>query len=58
MDMGTHSDADPDMDDRADLGRAPGIPRWVIVFGVAFVVLVLAFVAMAASGHGPGQHMS
>ena len=56
--MSTPSDADQETGDGADLGRAPGIPRWVIVLGVAFLVLVLAFVAMAASGHGPGHHMS
>ena len=41
-----------------DPGPAPRTPRWVIVFGVAFLVLVLAFVFMVASGHGPGDHMS
>ena len=41
-----------------DLGPAPGTPLWVKVFGVGFLVLVLAFVIMVASGHGPGHHMS
>jgi hypothetical protein len=37
-----------------------GPPRWVIVFGVAGLVLVLALLAiMLASGgrHGPGRHL-
>jgi hypothetical protein len=41
----------------SDLGPAPSMPRWVKVFGIAFLVLVLLFVAMMASGHGPGRHM-
>jgi len=56
--MTTHSDGDGETGNGANLGRAPSTPRWVIVFGVAFLVLVLAFAIMAASGHGPGHHMS
>ena len=41
-----------------DAESAPGIPLWVKVFGIAFLVLVVAFVVMAVSGHGPGHHMS
>ena len=37
--------------------RAPPMPLWVKVFGIAFLVLVLAFVIMALSGHGPSSHM-
>jgi hypothetical protein len=56
---------DPDGDRHAglgiqmgsDLGQAPRMPRWVKVFGIAFLVLVLLFVVMMASGHGPGRHM-
>jgi hypothetical protein len=54
---------DPDGDRDAsvhvgsDLARAPSMPRWVKVFGIAFLVLVVLFIAMVASGHGPGRHM-
>lgn len=41
-----------------DLDPAPRMPLWVKVFGIAFLVLVLVFVIMALSGHGPGNHMS
>ena len=41
-----------------DVESAPRMPLWVKVFGIAFLVLVLAFVVMALSGHGPGQHFS
>ena len=41
-----------------DLGPAPGTPRWVKVFGIAFLVLVLLIVIMIAGGHGPGRHMA
>jgi len=40
-----------------DLDSAPRMPLWVKVFGIAFPILVLAFVIMAVSGHGPGHHM-
>jgi hypothetical protein len=32
-------------------------PRWVKVFGIVGVVLVLLVVVMLISGHGPGRHM-
>jgi hypothetical protein len=32
-------------------------PRWVKVFGVIGVVVVLLIVVMLLTGHGPGQHM-
>ena len=41
-----------------DLDSAPRMPLWVKVFGIGFLVLVLVFVIMALSGHGPGNHMS
>jgi hypothetical protein len=44
--------------DPQDVESAPRMPLWVKVFGIAFLVLVLAFVVMAASGHGPGHHLS
>ncbi len=37
-----------------------GTPRWVIVFGIIAVVLVLMFVVIQFTGfggsHGPGRH--
>ena len=38
----------------------PGTPRWVKVFGIIAIILVLLFVAMMFFGgeHGPGRHTS
>jgi hypothetical protein len=38
--------------------RPPGTPRWVKVFGIIVIVVVLLFVAMMVIGgeHGPGRH--
>jgi hypothetical protein len=35
---------------------ATGAPRWVYVFGIIFIVLVLAFVILHLTGHGLGGH--
>jgi hypothetical protein len=35
-----------------------GVPRWVKVFLVIGVVLVVALVVMLAAGHRPGRHVS
>ena len=35
-----------------------GMPRWVIGFILAGVVLVALVVALLAFGHGPRQHMT
>jgi hypothetical protein len=57
------SDPNPDRDTgvgthpRPELGPAPSMPRWVKVFGIALLVLVVLFAIMIASGHGPGRHM-
>ena len=43
-----------------DRGAPPGTPRWVKVFGIVVLILVLLFVIMGiASGgrHGPGRHI-
>ncbi len=43
----------------ADPPPYPGAPRWVKVFGIVFIVLVLLFVARMFIGggkHGPGRH--
>jgi hypothetical protein len=45
----------------ADLPPYPGTPRWVKVFGVIALVLVLVFVILLLTGrggdHGPGRHI-
>ena len=39
----------------------PGTPRWVKVFGIAFLALALLIVIIMKTGvggqHGPGRHM-
>ena len=42
----------------ADRPPYPGTPRWVKVFGIIVLVLVLLFVARMFIGgeHGPGRH--
>ena len=40
----------------ADLDRYPGVPRWVKVFGIFALVLVLLFVVLHLTGHGLGDH--
>ena len=34
----------------------PGTPRWVKVFGIIAIVVVLLVVVMLLTGHGPGRH--
>lgn len=44
----------------ADRESNTGTPRWVKVFGVIAIVLVVLFVTLALIGggrHGPGRHM-
>jgi hypothetical protein len=36
----------------------PGTPRWVKVFGIVAIVLVVLVAIMLLSGHGPGRHAS
>ena len=43
----------------ADRPPYPGTPRWVKVFGIVVLVLVLLFTAgmfIAGGGHDPGRH--
>jgi hypothetical protein len=37
-------------------GSAPNTPRWVKVFGIVALVLVLLFVIVHLTGHGLGNH--
>jgi hypothetical protein len=55
--------ADPRPDDTGtgpDRGPISGTPRWVKVFGVVALVVVLLFVVLILTGrggeHGPGRH--
>ncbi|MBJ7596704.1 MAG: hypothetical protein DLM67_23440 [Candidatus Nephthysia bennettiae] len=48
-----HTDREPGLDRESSTGT----PRWVKVFAVAFVLVVILMVAMIVGGHGPGQHM-
>ena len=35
----------------------PGTPRWVKVFGIIAIVVVLLVVIMLLTGHGTGRHI-
>lgn len=41
------------------LPASPGTPRWVKLFGIIALILVLLVAVMLLSGgeHGPGRHM-
>ena len=39
-----------------DRSLSTGVPRWVKVFGIIAIVLVLAFVILHLTGHGFGGH--
>lgn len=52
-------DAGDDTGVGPDRGSTTGTPRWVKVFGIIGLVLVLLFVIMlflGGGGHGPGRH--
>jgi ABC-type transporter Mla subunit MlaD len=49
-----------DLPPQSDSNSDTGTPRWVKVFGVISVIVVLLFVIMLFAGggrHGPGRHM-
>jgi hypothetical protein len=55
------SPASPDTDrPRPTRGSAAGMPRWVMVFLIIFIALVVLFVILHLTGNGFGQgmHMS
>ena len=43
---------------RVEVGEEAGVPRWVKVFAVVGLLVVVLVVVMLLAGHGPGQHMS
>ena len=43
--------------DLADRGLSTRTPRWVKVFGMIALVLILLFVALHLAGYGVGSHM-
>lgn len=42
--------------DSPDRRLSTGAPRWVKVFGIIAIILVLLFVVLHLSGHGFGSH--
>ena len=52
----TPGDADGDTRVGPDRGLPPGTPRWVKVFGIVAIVLVLLFVILHLAGGGFGGH--
>ncbi len=49
-------------DSKSDRADDPGTPRWVKVFGIIALAVVLLFATMMLAGggpggHGPGRHM-
>jgi hypothetical protein len=45
--------------DRGTTGAYPGAPRWVKVFGLVLLALVLLVVVvmLVSGGHGPARHL-
>lgn len=52
----SNSDTDDDTRVRPDSGSPPSTPRWVKVFGIITLVLVLLFVILHLTGRGFGGH--
>jgi len=53
---GSKGDAGDDSRVRPDRGSPPSAPRWVKVFGIIVLVLVLLFVILHLTGGGFGGH--
>lgn len=47
-------DLPPELDSNGDSRH--NTPRWVYVFGVIAIILVLLFGILLITGHGPGRH--
>jgi hypothetical protein len=54
------SDSNDDADEEPHRGPSTGTPRWVKVFGlIALALIVLVLVMLATGGHhGPGRHLN
>ncbi|MEP6877133.1 MAG: hypothetical protein ABI887_22450 [Burkholderiales bacterium] len=54
------ADLPPDRDEntrkRSDFESPASTPRWVKLFGIAAIVVVLLFVALHLTGNSPGGH--
>jgi len=60
-DLPPYPDSNADTGDDTSVGPSrestTSTPRWVYVFGIIVIVLVLLFVIMMLTGgHGPGRH--
>ena len=53
------ADLPPDPDFNGDTGDDTSTPRWVKVFGIIALVVLLIFIIMLLTrgSHGPGRHM-
>jgi len=56
-DLSPSPDTSDDTGMGSAVGPAPSTPRWVKVFGIIALVVVLLVAIMLISGHGPGRHM-
>lgn len=54
----SNSDTGEDTLARSDRGLPPSTPRWVKVFGIIALILVLLFVVLHLTGRGFGGHTS
>lgn len=41
---------------RPTVDRPPGTPRWVKLFGIVAILVVMLIAIMLLAGHGPGRH--
>lgn len=55
-DLPPYPDANGDTNVKPDHESPPGTPRWVKVSGIIVIVLILAFVILRLTGHGPVNH--
>lgn len=52
-----YADTDNDNGVGADYEATTGTPRWVKVFGIITIVVILLFVVLLlVGGHNPGRH--
>jgi hypothetical protein len=56
-DLPPHPDANGDSGAGSDRGLTASTPRWVYVFGIIAIILILLFVILHLAGGGPGGHI-